>query len=435
MAKKSVSALAKEIPLASRTVLVRADLNTPFTKTGAPEITDDTRIREAMPTIELLAAEGARVVLCSHLGRPKKAKTPEEKERLRLAPVAARISELLGRPIQTVGDCIGEEVKAAATGLKDGELLLLENTRFYPEEEKNDPNFSKQLVADTGATVYVNDAFGAAHRAHASTAGVAAHVEHKVAGLLLEKELAFLEKAVLEAPKRPLVSIVGGSKVSTKLPVLESLMAASDAVLVGGAMAFTFIKARGGKVGDSLVEDDQLELAASLEAKAKAEGKKLLLPSDAVIAAAVDASAEATIVAADAVPDGMMGLDVGPATTAAWDKEALSTAGTILWNGPMGVFEIDQFATGTRSIAEMMASRTAAGAVTIVGGGDSVAAVGQFGLKGSTPPSMMLEMMREMMLEMMRERLRPLALIIAHTMAGRTHDDARAVRCMGPHAW
>jgi len=380
-AKKSVAQLVTEVKLTSRTVLVRADLNTPFTKTGTPEITDDTRIREAMPTIELLAKEGAKVVLCSHLGRPKKAKTPEEKDRLRLAPVATRISELLGRPIATVSDCIGDDVKAASAALKDGELLLLENTRFYGEEEKNEPGFAKSLVADTGATVYVNDAFGAAHRAHASTAGVAAHVEHKVAGLLLTKELDFLEKAVLESPKRPLVSIVGGSKVSTKLPVLESLLAASDAVLVGGAMAFTFIKARGGQVGNSLVEDDQLELAKSLEARAKALGKKLLLPTDAVIAAKVDASAEASVVASDAIPDGMLGLDVGPATTAAWDAEVLSTAGTILWNGPMGVFEIDQFSAGTRAIADMMASRTSAGATTIVGGGDSVAAVGQFGLK------------------------------------------------------
>ena len=295
--------------------------------------------------------------------------------------MATRISELLGRPIATVSDCIGDDVKAASAALKDGELLLLENTRFYGEEEKNEPGFAKSLVADTGATVYVNDAFGAAHRAHASTAGVAAHVEHKVAGLLLTKELEFLEKAVLESPKRPLVSIVGGSKVSTKLPVLESLLAASDAVLVGGAMAFTFIKARGGQVGNSLVEDDQLELAKSLEVKAKALGKKLLLPTDAVIAAKVDASAEASVVASDAIPDGMLGLDVGPATTAAWDAEVLSTAGTILWNGPMGVFEIEQFSAGTRAIADMMASRTSAGATTIVGGGDSVAAVGQFGLK------------------------------------------------------
>ena len=379
---KTVADLAKSVPLAGRTVLVRADLNPPFSKgDGPPTITDDTRIREAMPTVKLLAEEGAKVVLCSHLGRPKKAKTPEEKERLRLAPVAARISELLGKDIQSVKDCIGEEVKAAAAGLQNGELLLLENTRFYGEEEKNEAGFAKQLVADSGATIYVNDAFGAAHRAHASTAGVAAHTEHAVAGLLLNKELQFLNNAVLGTNKqRPLVSIVGGSKVSTKLPVLKSLLENSDTVIVGGAMAFTFVKAMGGKVGSSMVEEDQLGLALELMETAKKLGVDLLLPSDAVTAAKVDASATTSVCAVDQIPDGQLGLDIGPATIDSW-QAVLKGAKTVLWNGPMGVFEMAPFAKGTFAIAETMAKLTPEGVVTIVGGGDSVAAVGQAGLK------------------------------------------------------
>jgi len=260
-------------------------------------------------------------------------------------------------------------------------VLLLENLRFDPREEKNDPEFATALVQSCGASVYVNDAFGCAHRAHASTAGVASvpGIEHSVSGLLLEKELQFLSGAVLDSPKRPLVAIVGGSKVSTKLPVLNSLLGAADSILIGGAMAFTFVKARGGKVGNSLVEEYMLDMATDLVAKAKAAGVQLLLPVDAVVATEIKADAAASVVPIDAVPDGSIGLDIGPGAVAEYAK-VISGAGTVVWNGPMGVFEMEPFANGTLSVATELAEATKNGTVSIVGGGDSVAAVQQMKL-------------------------------------------------------
>ena len=380
-AKESVADLAKRVDLHGKAVLCRADLNVPLSKDEQPQITDLTRIRESLATIRLLTAAGARVILCSHLGRPKGKPSPK----LSLAPVAASLGEQLGQPVALVGEPVGPAVSAAAAALAPGGVLLLENTRFSPAEEKNEPDFAAQLVADSGATVFVNDAFGCAHRAHASTAGVASApgIEHAVSGLLLEKELRFLERAVLgDSPSRPLVAIVGGAKVSTKMPVLRSLLNKADSLLVGGAMAFTFVKARGGAVGNSLVEEEQQSLAADLVAEAEAKGKRLLLPVDAVASESVSADAKATVVPIDAVPDGAMGLDIGPATIAEWEA-VLGDAGTVVWNGPMGVFESAPFAKGTLAIAESLAAQTARGAITIVGGGDSVAAINQAGLASS----------------------------------------------------
>ena len=361
-----------------KVVLVRADLNVPMTKKEPVEITDATRIIGALPTVKALTAAGARVVLCSHLGRPKK--TPKEEwGRLTLAPVAAELSKQLGAPVEYVTECIGDTIAPKLPAA--GGVLLLENLRFDPREEKNDPEFAAALATSCGASFYVNDAFGAAHRAHGSTAGVASApgIEKAVAGMLLEKELNFLQGAVLDAPKRPLVAIVGGSKVSTKLPVLESLLGAADAVLVGGAMAFTFVKARGGAVGKSLVEDDYLEMASALVAKADG---KLHLPTDAVCAAALDEAAETTTVKIDEVPGEQLGLDIGPESIDAY-RAIIAGAGTVVWNGPMGVFEMKPFAAGTLAVATELAEATKKGAISVVGGGDSVAAANQMGLAPS----------------------------------------------------
>ena len=371
--KESVASLAKRVSLKDKVVLVRADLNVPMTKEDSPKITDDTRIRGAVPTIKLLQEAGAKIVLCSHLGRPKK--TPKEEwNRLALAPVAAELSSQLGTPVEYVTESVGPTIAPKVPAA--GHVLLLENLRFDPREEKNDPEFASALATSCGASVYVNDAFGAAHRAHGSTAGVASApgIEHSVAGLLMEKELKFLSGAVLDSPKRPLVAIVGGAKVSTKLPVLESLLGAADAILIGGAMAFTFVKARGGAIGNSLCEDDMLDMAKDLVKKAEAANVKLLLPSDAVVAAAVDESAATTIVPVDNVPDGQLGLDIGPAAIAEYEA-VIAGAGTVVWNGPMGVFEMKPFAAGTLAVANGLAEATKKGTISVVGGGDSVAAV------------------------------------------------------------
>jgi len=377
--KDTVRELVKRVPMSGVTVLVRADLNLPLSKgEGPPTITDATRLFEALPTLRLLTDAGAKVVCCSHLGRPKKAKSASEKERMRLAPVADRMSELLGFPVLTADDCVGPSVTAAAAGLKPGGLLLLENTRFHPGEEKNDAALAEAIVSSCGATVFVNDAFGAAHRAHASTAGVVPFVKHAVAGVLLEKELDYLYGAVA-APMRPFAAVVGGAKVSSKLSVLESLMGKVDTLIVGGGMAFTFLKARGLEVGRSLVEDDQLELAARLVKIADAKGVELILPIDVVAAEAFAPDAKTVIVSVDAIPADSLGVDNGPATTALIQRK-LAACRTIIWNGPMGVFEYDAFATGTYAVAETLAQVTDAGAVTIIGGGDSVAAVNKSGL-------------------------------------------------------
>jgi phosphoglycerate kinase len=346
-------------------LFVRVDYNVPL---EGGRITDDTRIRASLPTLEHLLKGGARLVLASHLGRPKKGPTPE----FSLAPAAARLGELLGRPVAMAPDCVGAEVRRLADGLADGGVLLLENVRFHKEEEANDPGFAARLIADTGATTFVNDAFGSAHRAHASTEGVARHVKRRVAGLLMEKELRYLGLA-LAAPERPFVAILGGAKVSDKIQVIESLLPRVDALLVGGGMAYTFFKAQGLAIGKSLVEDDRLELARSLLQKGAG---KLLLPTDHVVASAFSAEAERRTLPVAQVPEGWMGLDIGPATARAY-AERVRGAKLALWNGPMGVFEMEPFAAGTLAMARALAE---CGGTTIVGGGDSVAAVTQMGL-------------------------------------------------------
>jgi len=360
--------------LEGKRVLVRADLNVPLDK--ALNITDDTRIRAAIPTLKYLMDNGAKVLLTSHLGRPKGEDKVEDKKKYSLQPTLGRLSECLGKPVKLIDDCIGPKVEEAVKAMKNGELILLENVRFYKQEEKNDKEFSQQLAAN--ADLYVNDAFGTAHRAHSSTEGVANYLKPSVSGFLLQKELDYLEGAV-KAPKKPFVAIVGGSKVSTKIPVIESLLETADKVIIGGGMIFTFYKARGLSVGSSLVEDDKIELAKKLEAMAKAKGVELLLPVDVVIADKFDANANDKVVDINAIPDGWMGLDIGPKSIELFNK-ALDDAKTVVWNGPMGVFEFPKFAKGTVGVANKLASLTPRGCITIIGGGDSVAAVEQAGV-------------------------------------------------------
>jgi phosphoglycerate kinase len=362
MAKKTVKDLKD---LAGTRVFVRVDYNVPV---EGGKITDDTRIRASLPTLQHLVAGGAQVVLASHLGRPKKGPAPE----FSLAPVAARLSELLGKTVGFAPDCVGDGVSAAAKALGNGGLLLLENVRFHPEEEKNDPAFAKRLVESSGATIFVNDAFGSAHRAHASTEGVSHHLKTSVAGLLMEKELRYLGMA-LEAPERPFVAVLGGAKVSDKIQVIESLLPRVDALLVGGGMAYTFFKAEGLATGKSLVEEDKVALAKSLLEKA---GGKIHLPVDHIVAAAFKADAERRVLPVAEVPEGWMGLDIGPKTAVAFADKARG-AKIVLWNGPMGVFEMAPFAEGTLAMARALAESPG---TSIVGGGDSVAAVTQMGL-------------------------------------------------------
>ncbi|MBE5227683.1 phosphoglycerate kinase [Microcystis aeruginosa] len=370
MPKKTVANLT-EADLAGKRVLVRVDFNVPMDKaTGA--ISDDTRIRAALPTIEDLIKKGAKVILCSHMGRPD----GQVKENLRLTPVAKRLSELLGQEVIMCPDSIGEGVTAAISQMSNGQVALLENLRFHGEEEANDPDFAKKLAAN--ADLYVNDAFGTAHRAHASTEGVTHYLSPSVAGYLIEKELNYLQAAI-ETPQRPLAAIIGGSKVSSKIGVIETLLEKCDKLLIGGGMIFTFYKARGLSVGKSLVEEDKLELAKSLEAKAKEKGVEFLLPTDVVLADKFDKDAESQIVKVENIPDGWMGLDIGPESVKVF-QEALSNCKSVLWNGPMGVFEFDKFAAGTDAIAHTLADLTATGTTTIIGGGDSVAAVEKVGV-------------------------------------------------------
>ncbi len=360
----------KDVNLKGKKVFVRVDFNVPFDNKG--EISDDTRIVAALPTIKYLVDEGAMVVLTSHLGRPKsKADT-----QFSLAPVAKALSEKLGKPVAFVDDCIGPKVKEACAAMKPGDVVLLENSRFYPEEKKNDPEFAKKLAEDTGAEAYVNDAFGTAHRAHATTAGVAAYLPVKVAGLLIEKELEFLGSKT-ENPDRPFTVILGGAKVSDKITVIDSLLDKCDSMLIGGAMAYTFALAQGKKVGSSLVEADKVDLAKAALEKAKAKGVKFLLPVDNVVSNSIDFAGGTVgeLKVMESIEDGWSGVDIGPKTVELYKGE-IAKSKTILWNGPMGIFEIKACAAGTFAIAEAVAKSDA---VSIVGGGDSVKAVKKSG--------------------------------------------------------
>ncbi len=374
MPKKTLANLSSS-DISGKRVLVRVDFNVPLDQKG--NITDDTRIRAALPTIQDLTAKGGRVILASHFGRPKGDDfAARVADKFRLTPVAARLSELLGQPVVKPDDCIGADVEAKVAAMADGDVLLLENVRFHPEEEKNAPEFARQLAAI--ADLYVNDAFGTAHRAHASTEGVTRYLQPSVAGFLIEKELQYLQNAI-ENPQRPLAAIIGGSKVSSKITVIETLLDKVDKLLIGGGMIFTFYKARGLSVGKSLVEDDYLSLAQKLEVKAKEKGVDLILPTDVVVADNFDKDADAKTVDIRNIPDGWMGLDIGPDSVKTF-QAALSTCKSVIWNGPMGVFEFDKFAVGTEAIAHTLADLTKTGTITIIGGGDSVAAVEKVGV-------------------------------------------------------
>ncbi|BAY76055.1 phosphoglycerate kinase [Nostoc linckia NIES-25] len=368
MSKKSLASLSAA-DISGKRALVRVDFNVPVDDGG--NITDDTRIRAALPTIQDLIQKGAKVILVSHFGRPKGVD-----DKLRLTPVAKRLSELLGQEVVKTDDSIGDEVAAKVGALENGQVLLLENVRFYPEEEKNNPEFAQKLAAN--ADFYVNDAFGTAHRAHASTEGVTKFLSPSVAGYLVEKELEYLQNAI-ENPQRPLAAIIGGSKVSSKIGVIETLLEKCDKLIIGGGMIFTFYKARGLNVGKSLVEEDKLELAKSLEAKAKERGVTFLLPTDIVSADKFAPDANATTVSIENIPADGMGLDIGPDSVKVF-QEALADTKTVIWNGPMGVFEFDKFAVGTEAIARTLAEIGKTGTTTIIGGGDSVAAVEKVGL-------------------------------------------------------
>ena len=355
-----------DVDVAGKKILLRCDFNVPQDKdTGA--ITSDKRIVAALPTIKYLLDQGAAVIACSHLGKPK----GEWKEKLSLAPVAVRLSQLLGQEVIFAKDVVGDDAKAKAAALQGGQIMLLENLRFDPREEKNAPSFAKEL-ADM-AELYVSDAFGSVHRAHASTAGVAAFLP-AVSGLLVAKELEIMGGA-LNDPKRPFVAVLGGAKVSDKIGVINNLLERADTIVIGGGMAYTFAKAQGGSIGKSLCENDKLDYALEMIEKAKKNGVKLLLPIDTVAADNFSNDAKRMVVSTMAIPDDYEGMDIGPETTKLF-CDAVKGAGTVVWNGPMGVFEFENFAAGTRAMAQALAD---SGAVTIVGGGDSAAAVEQMG--------------------------------------------------------
>lgn len=365
MKKKSLT----DIRVSGKKVLVRVDYNVPMDKAG--NITDDTRIRATLPTLEYLLSNNAAVILASHLGRPKGKVVPE----FSLKPVAQRLSQLLlGREVQFAADCVGPEARKMSAALSGGQLLLLENLRFHGEEEKNDPDFAKQLAGL--AEILVNDAFGVSHRAHASVHGITTYIP-AVSGFLMDKELLFLGQAVTD-PARPFVAIIGGAKVSDKIGVIENLLQKVDTLIIGGGMANTFLAAQGHQTGKSLVEADKLELAGKLIAAAKAKGVSLLLPADVVVADRFAADAARKTVAVAEIPPEWMALDIGPASAASF-AAALAGAKTVVWNGPMGVFEFDAFAVGTEAVARAVA---ALGAKSIVGGGDSVAALAKLNLAG-----------------------------------------------------
>jgi phosphoglycerate kinase len=358
----------EDLDLEGKKVFVRVDFNVPI-KDGA--VTDDLRIRAALPTIQYGIDHGAVLVLASHLGRPKGKAKPE----FSLAPVAAHLSQLLGREVKFTNDCIGDEVERTVANARPGDVVLLENLRFHPEEEANDSTFAERLAAL--ADVYVNDAFGSAHRAHASTEGMAHFVAKAAAGFLMEKELHYLGDA-LEKPERPFVAVLGGAKVSDKIKVIENLLGKVDRLLIGGAMMFTFLKSRGEQIGKSLCEEDQLDLARNLlsEGEADTGESRILLPTDAVVSTGVDDGDAAHTVPSGEIPEGEMGLDIGPQTSALY-AEIIHGAHTVVWNGPMGVFEKEAFAAGTMAVANAVAE---SGAVSVIGGGDSAAAVAKAGV-------------------------------------------------------
>jgi phosphoglycerate kinase len=350
-------------------VLLRVDFNVPL---DGRRITDDRRIREALPTIKKILGDGGRVIACSHLGRPGGKRVPE----MSLRPAAERLSELLGKPVQFADDCIGPVPAEMVARMKDGDCLLLENLRFHKEEEKNDPEFAKKLASL--ADIFVNDAFGSAHRAHASTEGVTKFFKQSVAGFLMEKELKYLGGA-LNNPKRPFAAILGGAKISGKIDVIEQLMGKVDLLVIGGGMAFTFAKAMGYEIGKSLLEADKVDLARQIMERAKGTKMKLLLPKDAVVAAEATDNAATQVVPIDKIPSDQIGLDIGPESIK-YFSDNLSGSKTIVWNGPMGMFECAPFAQGTIAIANLLADLTSKGAITVVGGGDSAAAVSEAGL-------------------------------------------------------
>ena len=360
----------KEVDLAGKRALVRVDFNVPLD--DGQKITDDNRIRAALPTIQYLLGQNVAVVLMSHLGRPKGKRVPE----MSLRPAAERLGELLGREVKLAPDCIGDEVESMVRELQPGGVLVLENLRFYAEEEGNDAQFAKKL-ARLG-DLYVNDAFGAAHRAHASTRGVTHHLSPAVSGLLMEKEITYLDET-LKNPPRPFVAILGGAKISGKIEVIENLLEKVDALIIGGGMAYTFFKAMGLEIGNSLLEEDRIEVAKQVLANAGEKKVELLLPVDCVVADKFAADAQIQVVAREAMPVGWEGVDIGPETCKLF-KEKVRQARVVVWNGPLGVFEMEPFAVGTFAVAETLAEATEGGTISIIGGGDTAAAISQAGL-------------------------------------------------------